>query len=71
MTDLRDRQARRDEALALRSQQGKPYTERSYVPPPKVLDAIAERALTGGYHVTDQCPVCFTARSHGGTCLCE
>jgi hypothetical protein len=71
VTDMKDRRARRDTADTLRSDLARSHADRPYIPPQRVLDEIAERALTGGYDVSNQCPVCFTARSCGGTCLCQ
>lgn len=46
--------------------------ERPNMPPQHVLDAAAERTITGGYQITDDnlCPVCFTYRSATSTCFC-
>lgn len=44
----------------------------SFVPSAKVLDAIAEAKITGGFKTgrANQCPGCFTARSANGSCGC-
>jgi hypothetical protein len=45
-------------------------TERARVPSEWVLDAIAERKLTGGWNVIPEniCPVCHCARPVQGVC---
>lgn len=41
-------------------------------PPPAVLDAIAERTITGGYRVDRKaCRECFQYRSANGSCGCR
>jgi hypothetical protein len=68
---MKDRRAARDKADTLRSTLAHPRVDRPYIPPQRVLDEIADRALDGGYNVSNQCDRCFTARSCGGTCLCD
>lgn len=59
--------------IEARADRRDPITHRSYVPSRAVLDALADRAIDGGYvgkrHA--QCPTCFTARSATGGCLCD